>query len=70
MYLGPLKWPSRSVWIAAGCLTLLVGVLQSLGVQVIPMLGGVVIIILLIAAPRRVRSLGGEKIPPSDPEER
>jgi hypothetical protein len=39
---------------------------MALGVDLIPVLSVVVIVVLLIAAPRRVRSLGGDKIPPTD----
>jgi hypothetical protein len=66
MYMGPLKWPSLWVWLATIGLIAFIGLLGFLlspfGLE--DVVGSAVVVIafiaiLVIAAPRRVRDLGG-----------
>jgi len=54
MYLGPLRWPTRSVWAGAVCVTVAAVILGMLNVPLGPLVVGGTIVVLLIAAPRRV----------------
>jgi Flp pilus assembly protein TadB len=69
MYFGPLKWPRPWVWLAALALTAVILVLAGLGVD--PQIPTViaVIVILAIAAPRRVAALGARGMRDSEPKQ-
>lgn len=69
MYLGPLKWPSRPIWLAAGALTTLIAVLGLLSVSGIALTVIAIAVILFIAAPRRVKDLGADEMRDSRPDE-
>lgn len=69
MYLGPLKWPSRAILIAAASVTVAIGVLAAAGVSPVVPTVVVFVVVLLLAAPRRVRGLGGDEMRDSRPDE-
>ena len=61
-YFGPLRWPRPWMWLATLGLAVVVVILNALDVPpvfLLTFLGVVAIAILVVAAPRRARELGG-----------
>lgn len=71
MYFGPLKWPTRRIWLAAITFTLVMIVLELLSQHRIALVltGLIVVVVLTIAAPRRASDLGAEELRRSRPDE-
>jgi hypothetical protein len=69
VYLGPLKWPSRTILVAAAAATIAIGVLAAAGVSPVAPTIVAAFIVLLIAAPRRARDLGSDEMRDSRPDE-
>ena len=69
MYLGPLRWPSRGVWLAVLALTVIAMMFAVAGIDTGAFSVAMIVVVLLIAAPRRARDLGAEEMRRSRPEE-
>jgi hypothetical protein len=69
VYLGPLRWPTRAILVAAAAATVAIGALAAAGVSPVVPTVVIVIVVLLIAAPRRIRDLGGDEMRDSRPDE-
>lgn len=74
MYYGPLKWPTRAIWIGALALTMTFVVFGAFGWDARPLFVAALVLVLLIAAPRRAKEWeekGSELCdsrPPEDPK--
>jgi hypothetical protein len=69
VYLGPLKWPSRAILVAAAAVTVAIGALAVLDVNPLIPTVVVIVVVMLVAAPRRVRDLGDDEMRDSRPDE-
>jgi hypothetical protein len=70
MFFGPLRWPPLRVWLAAAGMTAFCFALLALGISAEPVIVGGVVIVLVVAAPARVRELGGDELGESRPDRR
>jgi len=68
-FFGPLRWPPLWIWLSAIALMILFGVLTLLGISIFVPTVIAVVVILLIAAPRRVEELGAKEMRDSTPDE-
>lgn len=55
MYYGPLKWPTREIWIGALALTATFVVFGASGWDARPLFVVAFVLVILIAAPRRAK---------------
>lgn len=69
MYLGPFRWPSRSVWISALALLGVVVVFSLIGIDPGALLVVVGVVVLLVAAPRRAAEFRSEEMRKSRPDD-
>jgi hypothetical protein len=68
MYLGPLRWPSMRIWLSALGVVVVIALLALLGLDATVVTIVMAVVVFAIAAPRRARDLGADRMRDSRPE--